>query len=218
MAKVIDSPSGTLNGKIGGLVYYQIDGKTYVRKAPPKQTKSQKKKVSRLKKLSQDKMAMTQRYLKPLTKVIAFGYQEFANGARRPYHACVSYTKSHCFVHDVEGFYIDSALVKMSRGSLFPPDEAKAEITGDGIKITWSDNSWRSSARPFDQMFLILYNPESQRVEWEFLGSFRKSCQHFFSLKPSQLDVQWNIYLAFSQENTRTKKRILSDSVYLGKF
>ncbi|WP_194776880.1 DUF6266 family protein [Pararhodonellum marinum] len=218
MAKVIHSPGGTFNGKVGNLVFYQVGGQTYFRKAPSKQTKAQKQKVSPLKKISQDKMGMTQRYLKPLIKVIAFGFQEFEAGARRAYHACVSHTKAHCFVQETDAFYIDPALFKVSKGSLMPPQNASAEKAAEGITFTWKDNSWISSAKPFDKAFVVLYNPEKKQVHWEFLGRTRETGQHILALHPMHTEGPWDVYLAFSQEQARTKKRMLSDSVYLGKM
>ena len=168
--------------------------------------------------MSQDKMAMTQRFLRPLTRIIAFGYQEQAEGARRPYHAAVSYTKAHCFVQEKKGFYIDPSLFKVSRGSLSPPDAAEAAKTEKGIELSWSDNSWISSARPSDCLFIVLYNPESGHAVWEFSGSTRDSRHHLLPLRPEQLAGQWHVYLAFSRDKPRSKTKILSDSVYLGQF
>lgn len=161
-------------------------------------------------------MSMTQQYLKGLTKVIAFGFQEFKEGARRPYHACVSYTKTHCFSFEGQNFFIDPALFKMSRGSLMPAVEAMAVKTAEGVLISWEDNSWQSSAKPTDQSFLVLHQPQSNRVKWEFEGSARSEKQHLIPLSSNSLSEEWHVYLAFSQDKYRGIV-ILSDSVYLGK-
>ena len=216
MAKVIESTAGIFNGKIGGIVYYQVGGKTYARKAPPKQNKAQKRNVSPLKKLYQNKMALTQNYLKPLTKAIAFGFQEFENGARRPFHACVSYTLNNCFSIKEKGFFIDPALFKISHGSLLPPENAHAEKEGDGIKITWNNNSHTSNAKPWDKAFIALHNPEHNLADHIMFGNNRSSKTQFISLSAIETKSTFYIYLAFSQEQPHNGKILVSDSVYLG--
>ncbi|WP_194972659.1 DUF6266 family protein [Aquiflexum lacus] len=216
MAKVIESTAGIFNGKIGGIVYYQVGGKTYVRKAPPKQTKAQKKNVSPLKKLYQNKMTLTQSYLKPLTKAIAFGFQEFENGARRPFHACVSYTLNNCFVSDGLKFAIDPSLFKISQGSLLPPENAKAEKVEDGIEISWNNDSQTSNAKPWDKAFIVLHNPERNLATYIMLGNDRSSKSQFIPLASKKLNSNWHVYLAFSQEQSHNGKMLVSDSVYLG--
>lgn len=216
MAKVIDALTRHFRGKIGELVFYQVGGETYVRKAPPKQSKRQKQNVSQLKKHSQDKMAMTQKFLKVLTQAIAFGYQEFKVGARRPYHACVSYTKAHCFIPEGDSFKIDPSLFKISRGSLLPPENASVVKMEGGLEFRWNDNSWISSAKPWDKAFIVLYNPTEQKVLWESAGSVREKENHYFELTELQQQEQWHVYIAFSQDIPWGKRTILSDSVYLG--
>ncbi|EOZ91944.1 hypothetical protein A33Q_4037 [Indibacter alkaliphilus LW1] len=215
MGRVRGTLASAIEGRVGNLIFYKVDGVTYVRSAPGKQSKAKKRKVSPLKKMSQDKMALTQQYLKGLTKVIAFGYQEFAEGAKRPYHACVSYTKTHCFSFKGQEFHIDPALIKMSRGSLMPAIESKAERTSEGILIFWEDNSWQSSAKPTDRSFLVLHHPGTKQVVWDFQGSIRSAKQHLIPLSEQAHAKSWHVYLAFSQEKYKGKV-ILSDSVYLG--
>lgn len=217
MGRVRGTLASAIEGRVGNLIFYKVDGVTYVRSAPGKQSKAKKRKVSPLKKMSQDKMGMTQQYLKGLTKVIAFGYQEFAEGARRPYHACVSFTKTHCFSFNGQDFHIDPALIKMSRGSLMPANKAKAERTEKGIWVSWEDNSWQSSAKPKDRSFLVLHHPDSKQVIWEFQGSIRSAKQHLIPLSEQACCKSWQVYLAFSQEKYKGKI-ILSDSVYLGEI
>ncbi|MCL6258062.1 DUF6266 family protein [Aquiflexum sp. TKW24L] len=165
MASVNDSSGGKFKGKVGGLVYYQVGGKTYVRQAPPKQTKAKKQKTSELRMLYQSKMTLTQSHLKSLTGAIAFGFQNFADGAKRPFHVCVSYTLYNAFVSEGRNFALDPSLFKISRGNLLPPQDPKAEKTGDGILITWHNNSYVSNSKPWDKAFVVLHNPEDMISE-----------------------------------------------------
>jgi hypothetical protein len=218
MASVNDSSGGTFNGKVGGLVYYQVGGKTYVRQAPPKQTKAKKQKTSELKMLYQSKMTLTQRHLKSLTGAIAFGYQNKAVGARRPFHACVSYTLKNSFLADGKYFALDPSLFKISRGNLLPPQNPKAERIDNGILVTWDNNSHVSNSKPCDKAFIVLHNPENLSSKLVLFGNDRSSESEIFPLSVNRLKNKWHVYLAFSQEQTKSGELLLSDSVYLGRL
>jgi hypothetical protein len=216
MASVNDSPGGTFNGKVGGLVYYNVGGKTYVRQAPSKQSKSKKEKETDLQKLNRSKMTLTQRHLKSLTRAIAFGFQNHVVGAKRPFHACVSYTLLNAFIAEDKFYTLDPSLFKISKGNLLPPQHAKAEKTGDGILITWQNNSHVSNSKPWDKAFIVLHNPEEMVSEHVIFGNDRSSEGHLFPLSVNSLKDKWHVYLAFNQEQTKSGEMLLSDSVYLG--
>lgn len=216
MASVNDSSGGKFNGKVGGLVYYQVGGKTYVRQAPSKQSKAKKKKASPTQKLNRSKMTLAQSHLKSMKEAIAFGFQNFADGGTLPYHVCVSYTLINAFIEDGPNYALDPALIKVSKGILFPPIHAKAEKVNNGINITWQSNGDVSNAKPWDKAFIVLHHPEKMMSEVVVFGNERSSESHIFPLSTNRLKDKWHVYLAFSQEQTKNGEMLLSDSVYLG--
>lgn len=218
MARVANTLLNGIQGTMGDMIFYQINGVTYTRRKPGRRTSAQKKRMKKhpLNERSKGMFAMVQKYLKTLRRAIAFGYQEHTVGASLPYHACVSFTRKNCFAFDGEDYRIDPALIKVSRGSLMPPEDAKAEKVKEGILFTWRNNSWISSARPSDQAFIVIHNVENTTMDWVDLGSEREKGEHLMKLSAHYLSKTWNVYLAFSQKNYVSKKRTLSDSVYLG--
>jgi hypothetical protein len=148
---------------------------------------------------------------------IQFGYQELAEGARRPFHVCLSHTLGQSFEADGHAYRLSPVLLKLSRGALMPPLEAKAERVEDGILLSWTDNSWVGNAKPWDQAFVVLHHPEDKFCDWIPQGKPRDEGKMLFPLPESQKSRTWHVYLAFSRENSRTKKTQLSDSVYLGR-
>lgn len=218
MARVANTLLNGIQGTMGDMIFYQINGVTYTRRKPGRRTNAQKKRMKKspLNERSQGMFAMVQQYLKTLRRAIAFGYQEHTVGASLPYHACVSYTRKNCFALDGRDYRIDPALIKVSRGSLMPPEGAKAEKVEEGILFTWRNNSWISSAKPSDQAFIVIHDTENTTMDWIDLGNFREKGEHLFKLRSYYLSTSWHVYLAFSQKNYISKKRTLSDSVYLG--
>lgn len=218
MARLSNSILKGLKGSMGGVVFYEVDGVTLTRSKPGKRTRAQKKRRahSPRNQRSMGKFAMVQAYIKSFKDAIAFGFQNEAAGPSRPYHACASYTLLHCFSSDGENYFIDPALIKVSLGPLCPPEDAYAQATEEGILFAWKDNSGVSSAKPDDLAFVVLHNAESKVVRFEKVGSRRNSEQFLFERRIIGTGNQWHAYLAFSQLTRDKKKRILSDSVYLG--
>ncbi len=218
MAKVANTLLNGIQGTMGDMIFYQINGVTYTRRRPNKRTNAQKKRMKKtaLNERSQGMFTMVQKYLKTLRRAIAFGYQEHTLGASLPYHACVSYTRKNCFAFDGEEYRIDPALIKVSRGSLMPPEDAKVEKVEEGLLFSWMNNAWISSAKPWDRAFIVIHEINNSTMDWVELGNTREQGKHLLKLDSHYITKSWHAYLAFSQENAYSKKRTLSDSVYLG--
>lgn len=215
MARITNSLLEGISGSLGNLVFYQVGGKTYSRSKPGKQSKATKAKTSFTKRQSQSVNKQTHDFLKRITHILRFGYQNYSDGARRPYHAAVSYTSKNSFRFEGDKKVLDISLVKVSRGSLLGPQDPKVQRVEGGIEFSWTDNSWQSAAKPSDQVFVFLLSEQEIGMNWEFLGSRREMGSHIL-MTPSK-DSIWHAWISFSQENPWTKKRDLSDSVYLGK-
>jgi hypothetical protein len=216
MGRVTNSLLQALSGNLGDVVFYQVGGKTYTRRRPGKQSKATKAKTSQLKRQSQSVMSQTHAFLKNLTHILRFGYQNHIDGASRPYHAAVSYTTKNSFKFEGNAKVLDISLVKLSRGTLLGPQEPRAERIPGGVEFTWTDNSEQGSSKSSDQVFVVLLNSGGNGTVWEFTGNRRASGKHILPLTNPSSESQWHAWIAFSQENPWTKKRTLSDSVYLG--
>lgn len=218
MGKVTDSLLKGLSGKIGGLVFYQLNGETYVRKAPGKQSKAVKGRTSELKQISQDVIRQTHQFLKFFTPLLEFGYQEWGRGGRKPYHAAVSYTIKHSFsfVGNTAWKKLDLSLLKFSRGSLLGPENPIVERVSHGVRFSWQDNSNQAGSKPTDASFLVLVHPDQERSRYCLLGETRSKGAHVLPLSEMDLNESWHVYLAFSQENPWTRSRVFSDMKYLG--
>ena len=216
MARITNSLLEGLSGSIGELVFYKIDGKTYSRRKPGKQSTTTKAKTSPAKRRSQSVMSQTHAFLRNISQILRFGYQTHTDGASRPYHAAVSYTSKNCFKFEGDSKVLDIGLVKVSRGTLLGPQAPTVKRIPEGVEFSWADNSWQGSAKPTDQVFVFLHSTTGGGSEWEFLGCARATGKHVLALQSTYLNTQFHAWIAFSQENPWTKKRALSDSVYLG--
>ncbi|GMQ30670.1 DUF6266 family protein [Algoriphagus confluentis] len=218
MGKANDPSLKGLSGKIGNLVYYQRNGETYVRAAPGKQSKATKAKTSEPKRISQDVVRQTHAFLKNYKHLVRFGYQEHAVGAKTAYHRAASYTIKNSFDYRPESAWkvLDISKVRISLGDLTGPEEATASREGTGVRFTWRDNSWEGSAKPSDEAFVVLIHESRAGSRFVYQGSRRSERSHFLNLDGADPNAKWHAFLAFSQENEYSKKRFLSNSVYLG--
>lgn len=217
MGKVVSPMLQGITGKVGGLVFYQSNGNTYVRQNPGKQPQSVKNRTSKRKRLSQSVMKQTHQFLRKLVPLIRFGFQELKQGARHPYHAAVAYMAKNSFAWKEDDKVIEPSLLRFSAGSLIGPHNASAQWQENGIKFTWTNNSWSGSARPGDKALVVAINLEEDAFFWTYEGEPRDKEAHHLALDSSKAS-HWHVYLAFSQENWHSKKTIVSDSVYLGKI
>ncbi len=177
-----------------------------------------KARTSERKRHSQSVNTQAHKFLKKITHILRFGYQNLENGASRPYHAAVSYTmkNSFKFVGTSASKVLDISLVKVSRGSLLGTQDPKVERVPEGIKFSWTNNSWQAAATPYDHVFVFLLSYEGSGTVWEFMGNTRDKENHLLPVSPILKNTKWHAWIAFSQEKPWTKKRDLSDSVYLG--
>jgi hypothetical protein len=216
MARITNSLMDALSGSVGELVFYKVGGKTYSRRKPGKQSKATKARTSPAKRRSQSVMSQTHAFLKNITHILRFGYQDHVDGASRPYHAAVSYTSKNSFRFEGTSKVLDISLVKVSVGALLGPLNPKVTRLDEGVEFSWTDNSWQGSAKPYDEVLVFLNSVDGSGSEWEFIGSTRATGKYLLPINNIHSKGKWHAWIAFSQENTWTKKRTLSDSVYLG--
>ena len=76
MATISDSSIIQPEGKVGGFTFYKLNGKTIMRSLPSAPHKN-KTNPSPLQKVYQTRLKEINAYLRPLKRVLDFGYQNF---------------------------------------------------------------------------------------------------------------------------------------------
>lgn len=202
-------------GKIGNLVFYELNGKTVVRSRPSQNHKN-KHNPSPLQLIQREKLKTINAFLKPIKLALDFGYQVFLTQSKKGMHWAFSEINTKGYNHTREP-RIDPAFLRVSKGNLLGPENVKAIKNGDSIEITWLDNSTEGKAQPTDETFILCYCPEEGKYIWPKIKFRRNSGKAIIVLDSVKSVLSWHVYLAFSQMNIKTKKHILSDSVYLGR-
>lgn len=201
--------------KIGNLVFYTLNGKTVVRSKPSPNHKN-KHNPSPLQLIQREKLKTINAFLKPIKRALDFGYQEFLTQSKKGMHWAYSEINTKGYNHTREP-KIDPAFLRISKGNLLGPKNPHAIKNGSSIEITWSDNSTEGKAQPTDETFILLYCPEEEKYFWSEIRFRRNSGLAIIELDSVKSALSWHVYLAFSQLNVKTRKYILSDSLYLGR-
>ncbi len=113
---------------------------------------------------------------------------------------------------------VDPSFLKISKGNLLGPEDSQLRLEGGTIQISWKDNSFEGNARANDEVSVLCYNVEEKRYKW-FQGLTRRNAIQ--AQVPFDIELgrgSWHIYLTFAQENAKTKRYLLADSVYLGRI
>ncbi|MFC3416774.1 DUF6266 family protein [Algoriphagus hitonicola] len=203
-------------GKIGNLVFYSMNGKTVVR-TRPSGTHRNKTHPSPLQLLQREKLKTINRFLKPLKRVLDFGYQEYLTQSKKGIHLAYAELNHKGYHHDREP-RIDPAFLKISKGNLLEPQNPTLEKTDSGFRISWDASSAEGKSMPSDETFIVLYQPEQGKYIWVEQKFRRSAGLAEVNLAEANRDYPWHVYLAFSQYNIWRKSYILSNSEYLGKI
>lgn len=199
-------------GKVGNLVFYTLNGKTVVRSKPSQKQNN----PSPLQLIQREKLTTINAFLKPVKRVLDFGFQEFMTQSKKGIHWAFSEINTKGYNHLREP-KIDPAFLRISKGNLLGPESPQLTKKGSTLEITWNDNSTEGKAQASDETFVLCYCPEELKHIWPQSKFRRSSGKAVIELGSSQASCNWYVYVAFSQLNLKTGKHLLSDSLYLGR-
>lgn len=215
MGKVTDGLLGGISGKVGNLVFYQVNGETLIRSRPSTGSGGS----SSLQTYHQKAFALAQDFLSPLKKEIAFGFSAFKVGTKRGIDRAKSLLLKNA-IYPNDGIpVLQPQKVMISSGDLTGVQGAVlSSIDPNRIRIDWNNNSWDGSARDGDKSFVVVYDTEEARVFSIKGSSYRKDGFQEVELPWSPMNQNSNTYVYFSFYSERSTKVEFSDSICLGKL
>ena len=213
MATLSDSSVIQPQGKVGGFTFYKLNGKIIMRSLPRAPHKNGTDPTP-LQQVYQNRLAEVNDYLRPLSRVLDFGYQNFLDqktGVNWA-HTNVS-TKGYNHTANPR---INPAFLQISKGILLGAEAPLAVRTAGGITITWKDNSVEGNANEGDYVMILLNQPELQKHVWIKEAGRRRDLQALAPLEGENSEKEWEVYLTFYRP-LNNKKLVISDSIYLGR-
>jgi len=190
MAVVRKGTIGSISGKVGSVIAYQLNGRDIVRSIPEKRTK----KVSPKEQANRDKFALMQAWLKPLTAYLRMGFKNYAP-TFQGFVAAKSYNSKHAFRQNEDGgYFIDPSLALVSYGPLVLPQTMAMERNGDEIVITWSTEDNHNG---FETAMILAYIPATGKLKAGLAVAKRLEGRAVIAMPSASKKHEVHVYLTF---------------------
>ncbi|MBB2148607.1 DUF6266 family protein [Pedobacter gandavensis] len=206
MAIASNGPQGHLNGKVGNLVFYMLNGQPVVRLI------GRKGKPSKLQLANYQAMEVTMKLLNRVGSFIKLGYGLQAKGTvHNAHNLATSYHKKEALKGEYPNISIDYSKVMLSKGVMPETKDLKIEKVDGGLEISWDPKHY-DELRHNDSVMVMICTPEAKRDQ-DYLNVARRSeGKCFIPMYEEALNQQIEPYISFiSADGER-----ISDSVYLG--
>lgn len=205
-----NGPFGTHRGKIGKLVYYELNGKMVVREAgvstkPP--TGQQLK--------AQMQTQLSSQFFSTILPFINVSFSAVAAKERLNAHNLAMKQKRSTIL---KGDYPDVELVfdkiQVSSGELMPAVDPEVIQLPERLQFNWHTDPQMKWAESTDQVMLLAYFPEEKEMVYKLLGNNRLSGEDLLDIPEGLRGKYMETYIAFSSADRKAQ----SDSIYTGSF
>ena len=200
MGKLPNGIHGPVRGKVGTIVGSSWKGIDYIKVKPRKRSKIR----AEGEKLNQDRFKALHQFLQPMLVFLREGFRGYA-GTLEGFNAAKSYNLKHAF-RDGD---LDPSLVLVSHGTLPLPENIQCRLEGYDIEVTW-DTDGVDPSNKFDQVMILVYEPNSQQCRYSTIGEFRKTGKDVLKHVGRS---EFHVYVAFKSHDRKRQ----SNSAYLGK-
>lgn len=210
MAKI--NKNGIISGTVNGMVFYEKDGKQFVRSAA--KTHTDPKTTAQITHRTRHKLATA--LLSNIKYLIKIGYQKSEKAT--PSHEFIS----HVILDAVKGIlpnqYIDYSLLRISRGKIPPPFKIKLENQVRGLFISWEADLRHAESLKNDHLVILLMNPNGESLIHYKLAT-RQDESATLQLPNGFTDTvhAWVFYHNPDKFPYESREKV-SDSVYLGYY
>lgn len=208
MAK-FDGSFENINGKIGNMVFYKLNGKIVGRS------------IGKVGKFSTKQMEVQMRtklitpFLSPILEFIKLGFKN----TPKPDHW--NYYSQATFVNKpgaIKGIYpnleIDYAKVILSMGPIPIPEKASVKFENNNLLFNWDPALDTIGAESRDQVMLLAYFPEKLKAVFLLSGARRSAASELLKLPSFREKTKIETFMAFTNEDRSST----SDSVYTGQL
>lgn len=209
MAIAENGPGGHHRGRLGNIVYYVLNGKN----------------VSREIGVSNKPFTEAQLKQHMLTKMRSQMFRDLLDFVNTGFSLEAIQHLDNAFNRAIKnnrdiitGTYPDLKIaynqVLLSKGTLKPVQNWKVTETGAGLQYNWDTDSQMAWPDATDQVMLLAYFPEQQKVFYTLFGNTRLSGNDFLEIPPSLQGKHMETYMSVISAD----RKQLSDSIYTGSF
>jgi hypothetical protein len=210
MAKAKNGINGAITGRVGNLVFYELNGENVVRGIGVRTAK-----LSVAQTANCNNMLALMRFFKTTKAFLRVGFAKEAKGTTRNFHnIATAYNKMHALIQQDGKPAIDYSKVLLSRGTALEPENAMVEATEIGLKFSWDFDETANWSSKNDQVMLMAYFPEVDEAIYVTHGARREALEDTLKIHTSYLTKRMEVYISFVSDGREN----VSSSVYLGRI
>ena len=207
MAIFTVGPFGRPSGKIGNVVFYELNGQLVGRRIGKPGKPSLKQKANR------QAMSATMEFLKPMTDFINVSFKSEAEGSlKNPHNLATSYNKKHALTGQYPDIKVDYSKVILSKGSLEMANDLKLSKGEEGINLSWNTAGFENGR--YDDILMVMVSHPDREHASSFLNAAKREDGSCFIPVHSEWirNGQMEVYVCFKSANGQ----LISDSAYAG--
>ena len=207
MGKLLQGPFGTITGKVGKTVSYQLKGQNVCRTIGVSTKKGSKDQT-----VCRTGFKAISRLLSPIIGFINLGYMfEIIGTTHNQHNAATSQNMRYALKGSYPDLEVDYSKVMVSKGKLPMARAATATATESNITINWMyDNRLDFSLRN-DRVMALFFYPKTNSAIYFLSGAERSSGTQVFDIHAYESEGRAEIYLSFFAEDRLS----VSDSIWV---
>lgn len=208
MAIANDGPQGPHRGRIGNMVYYDLNGQNVGRQIgritkPP--TENQLK--------NWEVMKLVPPFLSSMLEFINLGFSvEKLGTTKNSYNIAMELNIKQIVTGVYPDLAIDYSKVTLSKGILKPAQNPTAEMEAEAIRFNWDTSPQMPWEESTDQVMMLACFPVQQKVFYTLFGKDRIAGSDSLAIPDDLLDQPVYTYISFVSAN----RRQLADSMFIG--
>jgi hypothetical protein len=211
MAYLKNGILGGLQGPVGDMVWYMLNGKHIVRSRRRKSTKPPTEKQLACRK----RLTMVNDFLSGLIPYVQLGFTYTAEQkGYTGYNAATAYQMKHALIGQYPDYTIDYTKVRLTEGPM-SNEHINASVTQRDNYLVFSWTADLSYEHSSDRVMLLAYAPALNEAVYTLCGAKRMDGRDVLLLPDSTWGgKEIEIYLSFVSES----RKQCTDSIYLGQM
>lgn len=209
MALLPNGILGDINGTVGPVVTYLLNGQNVIRSRPRKSNKPPT--LPQLQ--NRTELEVITLFLNKAKTLIKKGFSHLAIGTKTNYHnLAVSCNKSQATTGEYPDVKLVFENILLSKGELAQASNPAVERMENGLKFTWECPPSLEFRFHTDQVMMLAYSPILDRSVCIDSGAKRTAMEDVLPLGPGMLKEQLEVYISFVSDD----RLQAADSSYLG--
>jgi hypothetical protein len=205
-----NGPFGMHVGKVGNLVYYELNGKNVVREIGQNTKPPTEKQLN----VQMQTQLMSVFFSKILPFIKAGFAAEAANTQLNAHNICMKQDRKKVITGTYPHLELAFDQILVSQGTLRPAVSPMMGQSPDGLQFSWHTDPKMDWPESSDQVMLLAYFPSTNELVYKLFGNNRLAGADTLDIPEALQDQRMEVYLSFIAAD-RTAQ---ANSTYMGRL